>query len=398
MRKRTTLLGRRAKGQGLSKLHRLSDHSSFATRHSSLHSQKLQSMLLDLRSDTVTRPTPEMLRAMTNAPVGDDVFGEDPTVNELQAFAADMFGMEAALYCSSGTQTNQIAINVHTRPGDEVICSNLSHIYLYEGGGVAQNSGVSMRLLEGDRGRITAAQVLANINADDAHYPRTTLVSLENTVNKGGGALYDLNELHAIREVCSAKGLQLHCDGARLFNAMVAQGIDAKVFGNIFDSISICLSKGLGAPVGSLLLGTKDFIYRAHRRRKSMGGGMRQAGFIAAAGLYALQNNINRLQEDHARARAIGDAMRNLDWVKNIMPIDSNIVIAEMADGIPSAAVMVALAKENIKCFTFGNDKIRLVAHLDFNDDHLSAFHERVQRITREKLEEASKERLPGMY
>jgi threonine aldolase len=355
-------------------------------------------MILDLRSDTVTRPTPEMLRAMTNAPVGDDVFGEDPTVNELQAFAADMFGMEAALYCSSGTQTNQIAINVHTRPGDEVICSNLSHIYLYEGGGVAQNSGVSMRLLEGDRGRITAGQVLANINADDAHYPRTSLVSLENTVNKGGGALYDLNELKAIREVCSTKGLQLHCDGARLFNTMVAQGIDAKVFGNIFDSISICLSKGLGAPVGSLLLGTKDFIYRAHRRRKSMGGGMRQAGFIAAAGLYALQNNINRLKEDHARARAMGDAMRNLDWVKNIMPIDSNIVIAEMADGIPSSAVMVALAKEDIKCFTFGSDKIRLVAHLDFNDDHLSAFQDRIQRITREKLEEASKERLPGMY
>jgi threonine aldolase len=355
-------------------------------------------MLIDLRSDTVTRPTPEMLRAMTNAQVGDDVFGEDPTVNELQAFAADMFGMEAALYCSSGTQTNQIAINVHTRPGDEVICSNLSHIYLYEGGGVAQNSGVSMRLLEGDHGRITAAQVLANINADDAHYPRTTLVSLENTVNKGGGALYDLYELQSIREVCSAKGLQLHCDGARLFNAIVAQGIDAKVFGSIFDSISICLSKGLGAPVGSLLLGTKDFIYRAHRRRKSMGGGMRQAGFIAAAGLYALQHNIERLAEDHARAQALGNALQGIDWVKGIMPIDTNIVIAEMADGIPSGSVMAALSKEGIQCFTFGSEKIRLVAHLDIHDDHVKAFAERVQKITRATLEEASKERLPGMY
>jgi len=311
-----------------------------------------------------------MLDAMTRAQVGDDVFGEDPTVNDLQAFAAAMFGMEAALYCSSGTQTNQIAINVHTRPGDEVICSNLSHIYLYEGGGVAQNSGVSMRLLEGDRGRITAAQVLANINADDAHYPHTTLVSLENTVNKGGGALYDLNELQAIREV----------------------------FGSIFDSISICLSKGLGAPVGSLLLGSNDFIYHAHRRRKSMGGGMRQAGFIAAAGLYALQNNINRLADDHARARIMGDALRGLDWVKNIMPIDTNIVIAEMAPGIPSAAVMMALAKEDIRCFTFGSDKVRLVAHLDIHDEHLAAFQERIQRITRSTLEEASKERLPGMY
>ena len=355
-------------------------------------------MLIDLRSDTVTRPTAAMLDAMTRAHVGDDVFGEDPTVNELQAFAADMFGMEAALYCSSGTQTNQIAINVHTRPGDEVICSNLSHIYLYEGGGVAQNSGVSMRLLEGDRGRITAAQVLANINADDAHYPRTTLVSLENTVNKGGGSLYDLNELKAIREVCTAKGLQLHCDGARLFNACVAQGIDAKEFGSIFDSISICLSKGLGAPVGSLLLGTKDFIYRAHRRRKSMGGGMRQAGFIAAAGLYALQNNIDRLADDHARAQALGNAMRELDWVKNVLPIDSNIVIAEMPADIPSGAVMVALAKQDITCFTFGGDKIRLVAHLDINDKQVATFSERVNRITKANLEEASKERLPGMY
>lgn len=355
-------------------------------------------MTIDLRSDTVTRPTAAMLDAMTRARVGDDVFGEDPTVNELQAFAAEMFGMEAALYCSSGTQTNQIAINVHTRPGDEVICSNLSHIYLYEGGGVAQNSGVSMRLLEGDRGRITAAQVLANINADDAHYPRTSLVSLENTVNKGGGALYDLNELKAIREVCSAKGLQLHCDGARLFNAVVAQGISPREFGNIFDSISICLSKGLGAPVGSLLLGSKDFIYRAHRRRKSMGGGMRQAGFIAAAGLFALQHHIKRLADDHKRAQALGDALRGLDWVKDIMPIDTNIVIAEMLPGIPSAAVMTALAKENIQCFTFGNDKIRLVAHLDIHDEHVSAFRERVQLITQSKLEEASKERLPGMY
>jgi threonine aldolase len=339
-----------------------------------------------------------MLDAMTRAQVGDDVFGEDPTVNELQTFAADIFGMEAALYCSSGTQTNQIAINVHTRPGDEVICSNLSHIYLYEGGGVAQNSGVSMRLLEGNRGRITAAQVLANINADDAHYPRTTLVSLENTMNKGGGALYDLDELKAIRQVCDAKGLMLHCDGARLFNAIVAQKIDAHDFGGIFDTISICLSKGLGAPVGSLLLGSKDFIYLAHRRRKSMGGGMRQAGFIAAAGLYALQNNIARLTDDHARAQALGKAMNGLDWVKNVMPIDTNIVIAEMADGIPSGSVMTALAKEGIQCFTFGNDKIRLVAHLDIHDEHVTAFSDRVKKITRAKLQEASKERLPGMY
>ncbi|MFM9004688.1 MAG: threonine aldolase family protein, partial [Flavobacteriales bacterium] len=209
---------------------------------------------------------------------------------------------------------------------------------------------------------------------------------------------YDLNELKAIREVCTAKGLQLHCDGARLFNAVVAQGIAPKEFGSLFDSISICLSKGLGAPVGSLLLGTKDFIYRAHRRRKSMGGGMRQAGFIAAAGLYALQNNVNRLAEDHERAQKLGAALHDCDWVKGLMPIDTNIVIAQMKNGIPSAAVMVALAQEGIQCFTFGNDKIRLVAHLDIHDEHVIAFDERVHRITQSKLEEASKERLPGMY
>lgn len=355
-------------------------------------------MIIDLRSDTVTQPSPEMLLAMTQAKVGDDVFGEDPTVNELQLFASEMFGMEAALYCSSGTQTNQIAINVHTRPGDEVICSNLSHIYLYEGGGVAQNSGISMRLLDGDRGRITAAQVLTNINADDAHYPRTTLVSLENTVNKGGGALYDINELKAIRAACDEKGLALHCDGARLFNAVVAHGEDPRTFGQVFHSISICLSKGLGAPVGSLLLGSKEFIYRAHRRRKSMGGGMRQAGFIAAAGLYALKHNVARLSDDHSRAQALGNAMQGIDWVKNVLPIDTNIVIAEMADGIPSSAAMVALAKENIKCFTFGNDKIRLVSHLDIHDEHVHTFQQRIGTITTSKLTEAAKERLPGMY
>lgn len=355
-------------------------------------------MPIDLRSDTVTRPTSAMLKAMSQAQVGDDVFGEDPTVNALQDFAAELFGMEAALYCSSGTQTNQIAINVHTRPGDEVICSNLSHIYLYEGGGVAQNSGVSMRLIEGDRGRITAAQVLANINADDAHYPRTSLVSLENTMNKGGGSCYNVAELEAIREVCARKGLKLHCDGARLMNAVVAQGINPKTFGQLFDSISLCLSKGLGAPVGSLLLGNKDFIYHAHRRRKSLGGGMRQAGFIAAAGLYALRNHVDRLAEDHHRAKALGTALQACDWVKNIMPVDTNIVIAQMQDGIPSSAAMIALAKADIKCFTFGNDKIRLVTHLDFGDDELHAFVKLLPSITTEKLNAAAAERLPGMY
>jgi threonine aldolase len=355
-------------------------------------------MIIDLRSDTVTRPTPEMRQAMANAEVGDDVFGEDPSVNELQQFAADMFGTEAALYCSSGTQTNQIAIAVHTRPGDEVICSGLAHVYLYEGGGIASNAGASVRLLEGDRGRISAAQVAANINADDAHYPHTSLVCVENTMNKGGGAIYDIGELEKIAALCREKKLAFHCDGARLMNAVVATGVSPAIFGKMFDSISLCLSKGLGAPVGSLLLGSKDFIYHAHRKRKSFGGGMRQAGIIAAAGLYALQHSVARLAEDHAHAAEIAGMLRERDWVQSILPVDTNIVIAQMAEGIHSSAVMTALAEADIRCFTFGDDKIRMVTHLDFTADHLRAFEAQIAQVTKTKIGEAAGKRLAGMY
>lgn len=353
---------------------------------------------IDLRSDTVTRPTPNMIEAMMHAELGDDVFGEDPSVNALQAFAAEYFGMEAALYCSSGTQTNQIAIQVHTRPGDEVICASLAHVYLYEGGGIAQNAGASVRLLDTPRGLFTAADVLANINADDPHYPKSSLVCAENTMNKGGGAIYPIHELEAIRAVCDEKGLAFHCDGARLFNAIVATGEDPKRFGKIFHSISICLSKGLGAPVGSLLLGSKDFIYRAHRRRKSMGGGMRQAGVIAAAGLFALKHHVARLTDDHARAQKLAHALRSCEWVKALMPVETNIVIAEMPDGISSGSVMQALAKHGVQCFTFGPTKIRLVTHLDFTDEQLEACLQIFPQIKLSDLAAASEERLAGMY
>jgi threonine aldolase len=280
----------------------------------------LNPIYIDLRSDTLTLPTEEMRNHMFTAKLGDDVFGEDPSVNQLQEFAADMFGMEEALFCSSGTQTNQIAIKLHTQPADEVICDAIAHVYLYEGGGIAANSGASTRLMHGNRGMFTAQDVIENINKEDVHFPKTSLVCLENTVNKGGGACWDWQEILHIKEVCTNNNLAFHLDGARLFNALIAKDQNPKQYGQIFDTISICLSKGLGAPVGSLLLGSKAHIHKARRIRKAMGGGMRQAGFLAAAGLFALQNNINRLEEDHQKAIQISLILNNCNWVKQVFP------------------------------------------------------------------------------
>jgi len=338
-------------------------------------------MIIDLRSDTFTKPTAAMKEFMFNAEVGDDVFNEDPTVNALQDYCAELFGMEAGLYCSSGTQTNQIAIGVHTKPGDEVICSNLAHIYIYEGGGIALNSGCSMALLEGDHGRITADAIRNAINPDDIHRPISSLVCIEDTVNKGGGACYDLEEIKKISALCKEKGLAFHCDGARIFNALVAKNISPKEYGQYFDSISICLSKGLGAPVGSILIGKRDFIKKAIRRRKSMGGGMRQAGIIAAAGLFALKNNVERLKIDHEKAQVIADKLVQLSWVKSVMPVETNIVIFTVADGLTSDEMVQKLAKQDIKCFTFGPDKIRMVTHLDLTDDHYNELLKRLSSV-----------------
>ena len=271
------------------------------------------SQMIDVRSDTVTQPTPAMLQAMLQAVVGDDVFGEDETVNELQRKAAELFGKEAALFCPSGTMSNQIAIKTHTQPGDEVICDELAHVYLFEGGGIAANSGASVRLLKGDNGRFTAEQVRDNINRrDDSHFPWTRLVAIENTVNKGGGCCWDLREIERIRSVCQEQNIAMHLDGARLFNALVARDEAPRDYGNLFESISICLSKGLGAPAGSLLLGSRAFIARAHRQRKLLGGGMRQAGYLAAAGLFALEHNVRRLQDDHRKAKVLAAELRTL--------------------------------------------------------------------------------------
>ncbi|GAA0880748.1 GntG family PLP-dependent aldolase [Algoriphagus jejuensis] len=337
-------------------------------------------MLIDLRSDTVTRPTPGMKEAMFTAPVGDDVFGEDPTVNALEEKIAKLFGMEAALYCPSGTMTNQIAIRLHTRIQTEVICHQHSHIYLYEGGGIMANSLASVKLLDGNLGKITASQIAEAINPDDVHAAETTLVSLENTMNKGGGSIYILDEIKPIRTLCREKGIKLHLDGARLFNALVETGESPADWGAQFDTISICLSKGLGCPVGSVLLGSKADIKRARKVRKVFGGGMRQAGFLAAAGIYALDHQVDRLKEDHARARALGKMLEALPSVSEVFPVATNIVIARL-EGISPESFMQKLAEKEIKSVKFGPDLVRFVTHHDFGDEQLEEFGRRITTI-----------------
>ncbi|HNX44323.1 MAG TPA: GntG family PLP-dependent aldolase [Bacteroidales bacterium] len=338
--------------------------------------------MIDLRSDTVTRPTPGMLDAMMHAAVGDDVFGEDPTVNDLENYVAGIFGKEAALFCTSGTQSNQVGIKAHTQPGDEVICDHLAHIYYYEGGGIAFHSGCSVCLLDGDRGRITAEQVKGHINpTEDPHRPLTRLVCVENTMNKGGGAVYDFNELIAIQKVCRENNLMYHLDGARLFNAIVETGKTPADFGQLFDSISICLSKGLGAPVGSVLIGNKEFIRKARRIRKVFGGGMRQAGFLAAAGKYALLNNIQRLKEDHARARRIGEMLRNLPFVNEIVPIDTNMIFFHLDNSMPSDDFLEKLRQKDIHAMALSPQVIRFVTHLDITDPMLEILEMELKKL-----------------
>ncbi|MCX6234532.1 MAG: aminotransferase class I/II-fold pyridoxal phosphate-dependent enzyme [Bacteroidetes bacterium] len=336
-------------------------------------------MEIDLRSDTVTRPTKAMLDAMFTAKVGDDVFGDDPTVNELEEKVAKLFGKESAIFCPSGTMTNQIAVKVHTQPGDEIICEAGSHVYNFEGGGIGFNSGCSMRLIFGDRGRIFADQILANINPVDVHRPRTRLVVAENTSNKGGGSIYDFKELKKISEVCKKNELRFHLDGARLFNALVETQENPIMYGQLFDSISICFSKGLGAPIGSILLCNKTEQFQARRIRKVLGGGMRQAGYLAAAGIYALENNIQRLREDHLRARQLGETISNLPFVEDVMPVETNIIIFKVNKKIRDLDLITKLKEKGILVVGFGPQLIRMVTHLDFNDDML----DRTKRILR---------------
>lgn len=338
--------------------------------------------MIDLRSDTITKPTPEMLNAMMSAAVGDDVFGDDPTVNKLQEKIAKMFGMEDALYCPSGTMTNQIAMRILTRPQDEVICHKHSHVYMYEGGGMMYNSMLSPKLLEGDRGRITAEQVAESINPDDIHFPNSKLVVLENTMNKGGGSIYDIEEIRNIRKTCDKYDLKLHLDGARFFNALVKTGEDPNVYGQLFDTISICFSKGLGAPVGSVLLGSKGQIREAKRTRKVFGGGMRQAGYLAAACIHALDHHIDRLAEDHERAQKIGQILIGCSFIEEVMPVDTNIVIGKLVEGKSEKWLLDALEKQNVLAVGFGKGLVRFVTHLDFGDDDLDRFESAISRVS----------------
>lgn len=338
-------------------------------------------MIIDYRSDTLTKPTKGMLDAMHTAKVGDDVFGEDPTVNELERYSAEFFNMESALFCASGTMTNQIAIKCHTQPGDEVICDNLSHIYQYEGGGIAFNSGASVRLLEGNFGRIKAQQVLNAINPNDVHKPNSTLVSLENTANRGGGTCYDFADFQLIKDICLQNNLKLHLDGARLFNAIVAKKEQAKDYGNVFDSISICLSKGLGAPIGSVLLGNKDFIKKARRIRKVFGGGMRQAGFIAAGALFAIKHQIERLEQDHGHAQLIVAALRKKDFVGTINPVETNIILFEVKGKFTAKQLEILFAEKGIKTIAMTPTQIRIVLHLDITEDMVAQTIREIESI-----------------
>lgn len=324
--------------------------------------------MTDYRSDTITRPSKEMLEHMMHAKVGDDVFMEDPEVNELQNKVARMFGMEAALFCPSGTMTNQIAIKCHTRPGDEVICDSMSHIYIYEGGGVAFNSLCQVKTVIGDRGRITADEVQQAINSDDIHKPRTRLVSLENTSNRGGGSCYNFNDILKIKEVCRQNGLALHLDGARLFNALIAKNEQPAQYGKVFDSISICLSKGLGAPVGSILLGKADFILQARRIRKVLGGGMRQAGYLAAAGTYALDHHIERLSVDHQHATLIANALLKKKFTGKMIPVETNIIIFEVLQPFTASELVQKFAQHHIRVLSISSNQIRIVLHLDVTE------------------------------
>lgn len=320
-------------------------------------------------SDTVTKPSHEMLQQMFRARVGDDVYKQDPTVNELEQTVANLFGMEAALFFPSGTMANQTAIKLHTNPGEQIICDKWSHIFHYEGGGASFNSGVSCCLADSDRGMITAAQVRDSINPPDFyHSPLTSLVSIENTTNKGGGACYDIEVLREIRDVCKDHKLKYHLDGARLWNALVAKKQHPTQFGQLFDTISVCLSKGLGAPVGSVLIGSAETMDRALRIRKIFGGGMRQAGYLAAAGLYALQNNVGRLQEDHRRAQEIGNFLQQLPWVEKVEPVETNIVIFAIKPNYNEQLLMEKLKHKNIAISSLGKGKLRIVTHLDYKE------------------------------
>ncbi|TGV01592.1 threonine aldolase family protein [Flavivirga rizhaonensis] len=339
-------------------------------------------MTIDLRSDTVTKPTKGMLDTMMQAKVGDDVFREDPTVNELEVRIAGMFGKSDALFFPSGTMANQTALKLHTNPGDQVICDKYAHIYNYESGGASFNSGVSCSLIDGNRGMFKAGQVLDAINPEAYYYSQTSLVEIENTTNKGGGACWELDEIKKIRTICDENNLGFHLDGARIWNALVAKNETTKQYGEIFDTISVCLSKGLGCPIGSVLVGDSEIMKQAIRIRKIFGGNMRQAGYLAAAGLYALDNHVERLAEDHKKAKEIGETLTKLSIIKTIEPIETNIVIFELNTDVNEDTFVQKLADKGIHIISMGSNKLRMVTHLDYT----STMHDKLLSTLRKVI------------
>lgn len=329
-------------------------------------------MIIDLRSDTVTKPSKGMLEAMLQAKVGDDVYAEDETVNALESRVATLFGKQKAVFFPSGTMANQTAVKLHTNPGDQVICDKYAHIYNYEGGGASFNSGVSCNLLDGHRGMFTAQQVEEAINPPDFyHSPLTRLVALENTTNKGGGAIWDFNEMLNIKTVCDTHKLGLHLDGARLWNALAKTKETPQDYGCVFDTISVCFSKGLGCPVGSVLVGDEDIMKNAIRIRKILGGGMRQIGYLAAAALYALDNNRDRLVEDHKKAKELAVVLNDLPQVNTVEKVETNIVIFSLKNEKEEQAFVNKLDENTVRISAMGKGKLRMVTHLDYtNEQH----------------------------
>ena len=326
-------------------------------------------MQIDLRSDTVTKPSKGMMEAMMSAKLGDDVYAEDPSVNALEARVATMFGKPKALFFPSGTMANQTAIKLHTQPGEQLICDAYSHVYNYEGGGVSFNSGVSCKLVDGHRGMMTADQVRAAINPPDFyHSPLTSLVSLENTTNKGGGACWDYQEILKVRSVCDSHKLGLHLDGARLWNALISKSETPQQYGDVFDTISVCFSKGLGAPVGSVLVGNENLMNKALRIRKMLGGGMRQIGLLAAAASYALDHQYDRLKEDHQKAKEIAEVLNQLEAVSSVEPVETNIVIFKLSSNNSQDLFLNNLKSHNVLLSDMGGGKLRMVTHLDYTD------------------------------
>lgn len=338
-------------------------------------------MIVDLRSDTVTKPTKEMLDAMFSAQVGDDVFDEDVTVKQLEHRLAEMFGKPRALFFPSGSMANQTALKLHTQPGEQVICDKTAHIYNYEAGGASFNSGISCKLIDGDRGMFNANQVKAAINPDAFYYAKTTLVEVENTANRGGGSCWDFDELIKIKAVCDEYQLGYHLDGARLWNALVEKNESTKQYGQLFNTISVCLSKGLGCPIGSVLIGDDHIMKNAVRIRKVFGGNMRQVGYLAAAGLYALDHHVDRLIEDHKKAKEIGAILKTLTFIKSVEPVETNIIIFELKSHVDETKFVNTLADHQIKIIGMGSGKLRIVTHLDYTSNMHDYFLSTLKKI-----------------